>query len=316
MKILRVAMDGEEYPHYTLTKAFENNFDEVKTIWWQQTFDFNRVIMNEVRENKYDAVFLQIQGDNIILEECARVIAENSIGFNWTGDVRTNIDWYARLGRYFVTCFTNMTDVDKMRSMGLDAEYLQIGYDTKYYYPEERESHNNIVFCGNYYPDSNYPLTPLRMEIAYRLKKEFNDKFNLYGGRWREHGMSSEFDNVNNEQEAEIYRTCAIAINCSHFDYSRYSSDRLLREMGCGAFVLSHNYKDIEKDFKNGEHLVTWNNVDDLIEKCHYYLKRKKEREIIGWKAYNYVSTTCTWDVVMKNFKQLINKYKQCKSQS
>lgn len=309
-------MDGEEHPHYTLTKAFESNFDEVKTIWWQQTFDFNRVVMNEVRDNKYDAVFLQIQGDNILLEECARVIAENSIGFNWTGDVRTNIDWYARLGRYLVTCFTNMTDVKKMRAMGLNAEYLQIGYDTKYYYPEPRDTHNNIVFCGNYYPDNDYPLTPLRMALVHRLKDEFGDIFNLYGGRWREHGMTSEYDFVNNEQEAEIYRTCAIAINCSHFDYSRYSSDRLLREMGCGAFVLSHNYKDIDKDFINGKHLVTWNDLDDLVQKCHYYLERPEERNIIGSNAYDYVSNNCTWDVRMKEFKQIINKYKLCKSQS
>ena len=131
MKLLRIAMNGEEHPHYTITKAFTDNFSEVKTIWWEKipTDLLNGEIINEVNTNKYDAVFLQIQYPNIINEDAAKAISENSIGFNWTGDVRTNIDWYIKLGKYFITLFTNMTDVENMRNIGLRADYLQIGYD-------------------------------------------------------------------------------------------------------------------------------------------------------------------------------------------
>jgi spore maturation protein CgeB len=310
MKILRIAMDGEEYPNYTLTNAFKNVFSEVKTIWWQQISDVNATIINEVTNGGYDAVFLQIQSPNVINEAAAKAIYEHSLGFNWTGDVRTNIDWYIRLGKYFVTCFTNMTDVLKMRQLGLRAEYLQIGYDDKYYFPQESECHNNIVFCANYYPNNDFPLTSYRKDIVYALKREFGDKFNLYGANWRGCGISAEVEQVNNSQEAHIYRTAAIAINCSHFDYSRYSSDRLLREMASGAFVLSHNFKDIDKDFNNREHLVTWDNISDLIEKCHYYLKNCDERKQIAAIGCQYVKNTATWKERMMDFKDLIYKHK------
>ena len=308
MKILRVAMDGEEHPHYTFTNAFKSAFD-VKTIWWQQTENVNDVIINEVKSERYDAVFLQIQTEGIISDITASIINEYSIGFNWTGDVRNDIGWYERLGKHWVTLFTNMTDVEKMRNLGLRADYLQIGYDKHYYSPAERECHNNIVFCANYYPDKDFPLTGLRRELATALKYEFGDKFNLYGNQWQQATLKVDYAGVNNEQEAEIYRTCAIAINCSHFDYSRYSSDRLFREMACGAFVLSHKYKDIEADFSN-EMMDTWQNIPELIQKCHYWLGKPDERKRIGKNAAQYAIKNATWDRRMEEFKQIIKKYK------
>jgi len=312
MNILRIAMNGEEYPHYTMSEAFKNSFTSVKTIWWQQEINYNQAIINEVTQNKYDAVFLQIQTPNVISEEAAKAINDHSIGFNWTGDVRTNIDWYIRLGKYFVTCFTNETDVERMKSLGLRSEYLQVGYDHKYYFPANAECYNNIVFCANYYQDDQnpYPLTDYRKELVYALKRNFGERFNLYGGNWNMCGIYPELAFVNNEQEAQIYRTCGIAINCSHFNYSRYSSDRLFRELACGAFVLSHDYKDYDKDFENGKHLVTWSSIDDLVEKCHYYLQRPIERRIIGEEGYSIVKSTATWNSRMIELKQIINKYK------
>jgi len=311
VKLLRIAMNGEESPHYTLTKAFSDNFSEVKTIWWEERpREFlNNEIINEVTNNKYDAVFLQIQHPNIINESAAIAIHENSIGFNWTGDVRTNIDWYINLGKYFVTLFTNMTDVEKMRSLGLRADYLQIGYDHNYYYPEERICHNNIVFCGNYYAKADFPLTGLRREFVQALRKEFGNRFNLYGGNWKP-DISPECEYVNNQDEAEIYRTCAIAINCSHFDYSRYSSDRLFREMASGAFVLSHAYKDYNIDFENKKHLVVWNDIPELIEKCYYYLDNESERNIIAKQGCDFVQSNANWDYRIKQFVELITKYR------
>jgi hypothetical protein len=312
-------MNGEEHPHYTITKAFTDNFSEVTTIWWEQMpIDvLNYSIINEVIQNKYDAVFLQIQQPNIISEEAAKVISENSIGFNWTGDVRRNIDWYIQLGEYFVTLFTNMTDVEKMRNLGLKSDYLQIGYDHIYYntkldsfkFSDPKECHDNIVFCANYYPQLDFPLTGLRKQMIESLKYEFGDKFNLYGGNWKPL-FNAEYENVNNTDEAEIYRTCAIAINCSHFDYSRYSSDRLFREMASGAFVLSHAYKDFDLDFEDKKHFVVWSDIPDLIAKCYYYLEHKKERDIIANQGCDFVQKNANWDFRIKEFLELIKKYK------
>lgn len=321
MNILRIVLDGEEYPHYTLSKAFEKNFgaDNVHTIWWQKYKDLNELnnlIINTVETNNYDAVFMQLQMDGVINEEAAKAINKYSLGFNWTGDVRTNIDWYIRMGKYFITLFTNTTDISKMHLLGLKADYLQIGYDDKYYFPKESICHNNIVFCANYYPESDYPLTSLRKDVVYALKREFGDKFNLYGNNWNKCGINAELPFVGNYDEAEIYRTAAIAINCSHFNYGRYSSDRLLREMASGAFVLTHNYKDLTADFKDGEHLVSWDNIPDLIKKCHYYLENEAERKRIALAGNEYVQRHCNWMERLKDFRELIHKYQKISAET
>jgi len=310
MKILRVTMDGEEHPNYTITKAFQSFFEEnnVKTIWWQKERDVNNAIVKEVTGNKYDAVFMQIQGDGVISEHSAQAISDCSLGFNWTGDARNDVDWYARFGKYFVTLFTNMTDVEKMRNLGFRSDYLQVGYDDYYYNGGNANRLDNIVFCANHYPNGGFPLTEYRRNIAHYLRNEFRERFNLYGNSWDDH--SSRF--VNNEGEADIYRSCGIAINCSHFDYSRYSSDRILREMACGAFVLTHRYKDIELDFTDNKHLVAWDSIPDLIDKCRYYLSAGniKERQEIARNGQLLVQSTAKWIHRMSEFEEIIKKYK------
>jgi len=311
MRILRISMNGEEYPNYTYTKAFNKVFDDVKTIWWEKEPNINSIIVEEVTKNKYDAVFLQIQGAGIIKNETARIISENSIGFNWTGDVRTNLEWYIELGQNLITCFTNMHDVNVLRSLGLRAEYLQTGYDTSYYVNKNRDRNKSIVFCANYYPHADFPLSNLRKDLIISLKKEFGHSFIFCGDGWNQANLIPEENCVSNSIEAEIYNNCSIAINCSHFNYSRYSSDRLLRELACGAFVLSHNYTDIEQDFDIKKHLDVWDSIPELIQKCHYYLENPKVTKELADNGSKYVSENCTWVNRMEDFKNLIIKYKK-----
>ena len=80
--------------------------------------DLNGIVQARVKAHTYDAVFMQIQHPNIITPETARIMSEQSLVFNWTGDVRTNIRWYVDMSPYVVTLFTNMTDVEKIRKIG------------------------------------------------------------------------------------------------------------------------------------------------------------------------------------------------------
>jgi hypothetical protein len=315
MRVLRIAMSGEEHPHYTFTNAFLNNFDHVNTIWWDKVFSgqggnaLNNQIQQTVIDGNYDFVFIQIQGDGVISEETAQVIKEHSLGFNWTGDVRTDISWYERFGKYFITSFTNETDVKKMRELGYTSEYLQTGYDDAIYLDNNSERNQNIVFCANYYTGIDFPLTPLRMEIGRTMYGHFKD-FKLYGKGWNIPQIRNENTILYGWEEAYVYQHGLIAINCSHFDYERYSSDRLLREMACGCMVLSHKYQGIEIDYKIREHLDTWSDMSELVEKTHYYLSNPEDARRIGKNASEYVKNNCTWNHRMKELKQIILKHK------
>lgn len=312
MKILRIVLTGEEPPHYTITQAFKNNFSEVDTIYWDEYQDLNfmnSIVQAGVRAKKYDVVFMQIQGPNVISLETAKVLSQNSLVFNWSGDVRRDITWYKELSPYVVTLFTNINDVESIKEIGSRADYLQTGYDHAHYFNSNRARLNNIAFCGNYYPKMDFPLTEERVSVSRLLKIKYPDNFNLYGFGWENAGLKSE-GIADNKKEALLYNATSLALSISHFNYSRYFSDRLLRELACGCCVLSHRFPDCELEFTENKNIVFWQSQTELLEKIDYYFKHPEQARKIGNEASNYVLQNYHWDSVIKRFKELIKKYK------
>ena len=310
MKLLRIVLTGEEPPHYTISKAFNAQFD-TETIYWDQFApheNLNLVLQGKARSENYDVVFMQIQSPNVIHPETARVLSEKSLVFNWTGDVRKDLKAYTQIGSHVITLFTNQTDVLTMRGLGYRSDFLQVGYDNQIYYDQKIERLNNVAYCANYYEELDFPLTQYRIDCIKSLKKNIPDNFNLYGDNWEKQFLKAE-GIANNKLEALLYNRCLLALSVSHFNYSRYFSDRLLREMACGAMVLSHRYEDCEIDFEHEKNIVFFDNTDDLIEKTNFYLRNPSVAQKIAERGKNHVLKNYTWDQVVTRFKQIIKKY-------
>ena len=230
---------------------------------------------------------------------------------NWTGDVRSPIpDWYKDLAPYCVTMFTNMNDVKEMTSLGFKSDYLQIGYDPNIFNPSALPSadHDVVMLANNY--NNAFPLSKYRIDVVNALREEFKDRFGLYGTGWQKCN-----GNVNNSQilEAGIYAGSKIAISCSHFEYERYFSDRLLRSMGVGkAMVISHNYPGINADFADNT-LETFMDIEDLILQCKAYLRNEEARKFMVRQGWEYVSSNYTFKQMVENLETLINKWKNTK---
>ena len=147
--------------------------------------------------------------------------------------------------------------------------FLEIGYDPEIYCPEgEFKSVKDIVFFGNNYVNQ-FPLSGYRRQMVAFLKEKFWDNFGVYGNGW-ENGDG----NFNHSQieEAAAYRSAKIAINLSHYDIERYSSDRIFRILGTGApLCLARYYKGIEQDFEHGKHVIYWHEFADLEAKIIRY---------------------------------------------
>lgn len=313
MKLLRIVLSGEEHPHYTITKAFEKKFD-CTTLFWEHLSrsELNRVVFDLFKKFSFDVVFMQLQSAGVIYPETAQMMASKSLVFNWTGDVRSDLSWCKEIAAHTITLFTNETDVISMKSQGYRSDFLQVGYDNAYYKNQNAHRCPTIVFCGNYYPNENFPLTDMRIEMIKRLKQEFPRNFFLYGRGWEQVGVQAH-GFVNNTDEAFAYNTCTIGISLSHFDYRRYFSDRLLRIMACGCLALSHNYQLSHVDFENEKEFVSWNNIDELIKLCHHYLKvenYQRGREIAE-AGMRKVETEYIWDKRVSEFEKIINRYKK-----
>lgn len=312
MRIFRIVITGEEPPHYTVSEAFKKKFDVVDTLFWEEYRDIpylNEMICARVKAHEYDAVFLQIQQPGVISIKTAETMAEHvPVVFNWTGDVRKDIGWYKDMSPYVVTLFTNMTDVTTIIKFGQRADYLQIGYDHKYYYNQNKSRLNNIAFCANYYTEMQFPLTPLRAQIVRLLKVHYPENFNLYGRGWGDIHLKSE-GFADNDLEALLYNHTSLALSISHFDYSRYFSDRLLRELACGCCVLSHRFQDCELEFSDGKHIVFWDNENELLQKLNYYFNNPQQARIIGDNAAEFVKENYSWEIVVGRLINLIKKW-------
>ena len=72
---------------------------------------------------------------------------------------------------------------------------------------------------------------------------------------------------------------------------------RIFEAMGAGALVITHRIVNngFEELFKENEHLVVFDDFDEMIEKINYYLENKEERERIARNGFEYVKSYHTY---------------------
>jgi len=98
-----------------------------------------------------------------------------------------------------------------------------------------------------------------------------------------------------------------MAINASHFERTRYTSDRMFRIMGCGTLCLTKWYPGIEADFKDGVHLRVWKDLAELNALIDYYLENPEEGSAIARAGQLHVLETCTWEKRIQQFNNMAN---------
>ncbi|MES2395657.1 MAG: glycosyltransferase [Bacteroidota bacterium] len=301
MKILQVSLGKQE----DIREALATLGDVIYWDWSGRNMSFNRDIRNLVDTHRPDIIFLQLQTDGIIDKHTAAYISQKSFTINWTGDVRSPLpQWFKDIAPHIgVTLFTNMNDVDQMRAMGFRADYMQIGFPTKIFNSKAKAVNvPDIIFMGNNV--GGFPLSSMRKQMVDILKQKYGNRFAVYGVGY----PGSNYIPLQTE-EVKHYRGCKVAINISHFNFRRYSSDRIFRLMGSGAFCLSHHYQDIEKDFEIGAHLDVWKNFEELTSKIDYYLKNEDIRKCIAKTGCEHVHKNHTWMNRIDDLKALLPKH-------
>lgn len=265
------------------------------------------------REIQPDIVFFQYQTDGVINPATfTQIKTDNPNGWvvNYTGDVRHPLpNHYVATGKVVdCTLFCNYTDVWEARRQGINAEFLQYGIDPEIYYPSEPTTTSpEIVFCGNNYVNQ-FPLSIKRAQMVDYLKREYGNRFGVYGTNWGSH----ETGNLMGHQkaEADVYRACKIAINFSHFDYERYSSDRMFRLMASGALCMTHRYAGLHLDFESGENVVAWDTFEHLKAQIDFYLQNDEERKRIAKNGCELVHRTHTFDAMIENLIKIYNEHR------
>jgi Glycosyl transferases group 1 len=303
-------------PHYTIQRAFEAGFD-CKTFDW-----YNRSKKVGLRSTQLEFIkflqrykpkyaFMQLQNPANMNAHMMKEIARYTKVVTWSGDVRGNREWYQwlfEMGKIVhLSLFSNNTDVDILRNKGLKADYLQIGVDHNWYFPDYREKKGpKIVFSAHHY--GIFQLSDYRLKCATALKEEFGDDFKLYGSRWPKEIFGTTTISGCHE-EAEAYRNAEIGISVSNMDMKNYHSDRLLRIMACDCLALSHDYQGVEQDYRVGTDLITFTDPNDLVDRCKQYLADKEAAKQIRANAIEVILTSCLWKHRIEELKQVLAKY-------
>lgn len=303
MKLLHLGLCVQPPPINGLQKAFINNSNEYKEIA-TSTPNFNQAVIEITKAWFPDLVFMQIQCTGIIHLNTVKHLKELGCTIiNWNGDVRNETpEWMVELAPYVISSFTNMRDVKFIRGLGFKSEWVEIGYDPEIYCTEGEvnTSVRPIVYFGN--NTHSFPMSGFRAEMCDYLRKVYGNQFGEYGNG------SKAVGNFNGSQweEAKAYRNAKIAINVSHYEIEKYTSDRMYRILGVGKPVcLAKWYPGIDDEFCNMEHLRTWFDLPELKNLIDDYLINDRHKHI-PVKGNWYAKNNFTFDHMVKQLIKLI----------
>ena len=305
MKILHIGLCATPNTMNGFQKAFidvvgKENYREVYT--GDKDLNVNTLLL--FNEFKPDIVFMQIQAPDIITHSVCKIMKDSgAFIINWTGDKRQEVpQCMIDLAPYVsLTSFSNMDDVNTMRSLGFKSEYLEIGYDPEIYKPEgEALNMPEIVFMGNNYGRGYFPMSGFRIDMVDFLRQEYGNRFGVYGSGW---AYGNGNFNHSQYEEAKAYRGAKIAINCSHFDSLNYNSDRLLRILGSGVHCVSYNHKGMFDTYKHG--LSYFNDFNELKKTIDFNLDPKNKAYTLGWVGNDFVKNTFTFKHQVENIINL-----------
>lgn len=278
MRIMHIGIFGTTDPNCPLANAFLNQCNDFVAINVNAPNLENNVITT-IRRWKPELVFMQVQCEGkISIPLVKKLKATGAFIINWNGDVRdTTPNWMIEMAEHIsLTCFSNMRDVNYMRSLGYKSEWLECYVDTSIYNPIGKSLNGiaPIVYFGN--SSGNFPMSVFREQMCKELKKEYKNNFGLYGN-----GLNADRNlNYSQLQEAEAYRAAKIAINVSHYEIEKYTSDRMLRILSMGtAICLAKHYPDIESVYTDGVNIRIWHTLEDLKKLINYYLDPINENE-------------------------------------
>lgn len=87
----------------------------------------------------------------------------------------------------------------------------------------------------------------------------------------------------------KIFYLSKINLNITLPSIESGAPQRILDIMGCGGFVLTNYQEELEDLFVIGKEIEVFRNIDELKEKCSYYLTHERERLTIAMNGYKKV---------------------------
>ncbi len=259
-------------------------------------FILNRRLLNAAREFK-PRLFLEDGGWNILPATLCALKKVGIITALWTNDpprfqdrdlsgLKRNASFYDYVfvtGSEGIEFFKKTTKRLDMLPFACDPDYhkpMKVTNSTKDKYRYD------VCFVGSGWKD----LYPNRIKLLEGLT---DFKLGVWGPGWETLSSTSPLKKfifgaqLRTSEWVKLFSISKIVFH-SHFQdplklMPNYQiNPRVFEALACGSFLVVDDQKDISRLFKNGKHLVTYKDIDDLKAKVAYYLDNEDERKRIA----------------------------------
>lgn len=211
-----------------------------------------------------------------------------------------NVDLYDRVFVFEKSDISYIKD-----KYGVSAQYLPIGAAEEIYCNDKQIENKkyDICFVGH----SNRDRLPILEKVA-KYCQQNNFKFIVVGIYWtNDHWwylftkrlkLRLEYPHLYrcvtnsvmiNDEVSDLYLNSKVCLNI-HVSNHNGINPRTFEIYGNNNFQVCDWREDLEAfEFKDGENIAVYKNIDECIEKIKYYLEHKEDREIIAERGCQLV---------------------------
>jgi 2-polyprenyl-3-methyl-5-hydroxy-6-metoxy-1,4-benzoquinol methylase len=178
----------------------------------------------------------------------------------WAIDTHLDFDWCLTKAHDFDFVFAAQRDgAIQLRDAGISTTWLPLACDPEIHRKHDVEKTFDVCFVGNVFPGE-------RADLIQLLQSRFPNTF--VGQRYF-------------QEMARTYSAARVVFNRS---IRNDVNMRVFEALACGSLLLTNDLRDNgqEELFRDGVHLATYGNADELLDKTRFYLDHETERERIA----------------------------------
>lgn len=272
-------------------------------------------IKREAQDLQANLVLSELHGADVLTGADVKLLRQDLPGVhwvNWNGDYRDPLSWReadVEVSRAFDLQLVICQDaVHEYERRGICAQYWQFGWepDSFGYNPTGWTPRYDVLFQANCCSQTRLSLAEALRQTGIRL--------GLYGKGWP--WFWAKGNTLYDYRKGCILtRRAKIVLSDSQWpDADGYVSNRPFEAMAAGgALLMQQFFKGYKRlGFLDGEHLVVWHGLQDLIDKIRYWLRPEQEerRRAIALAGQQFCLEHHSFDVRVRELLEMIDQIK------
>lgn len=196
---------------------------------------------------------------------------KNAVKAYWSQDCVYPSSWYTQVLSTQIQGFDVIFCAHKrylcnFEGVAPKVYHLPFAYDPDVCKPMNALEKYDIAFVGT--------LTQNRDKVIRELKKRLPNLHIFVGNAWQ-HDM------------ARIYNESRMVLNISR---SAELNWRVFEALGCKRLLLTDRSQEVEELFRDKEHLVIYDSIEDLVYNIEEYIANREEKERIALQGFKEVA--------------------------